>query len=94
MTGNQWIAPKFCKFWLTRKPFKVLQSFRIPQDLESARFGILQQLLLSFLEILKIISTQFSVVKEGVCVDIFWNTQLLSNLYELLIFLLVLDQVK
>ena len=34
----------------------------MPQDFESAGSGILQKLQLSFLEILKILGTQFSVV--------------------------------
>ena len=46
--------------------FKVLQNSGIPQDFESAGFGILHRLLLSFLEILKFLGTQFSVVhREG-----------------------------
>ena len=58
-----WILTGF-----SRKPFKALQNSGIPQDLESVRFGILQKLLLSFLEILKVLSTQFSVVhRAGGC---------------------------
>ena len=53
---------------------KVLQNSGIPQDFES---GILHKLLLSFLEILKFLGTQFSVVNVGGGgggrVDIFWN---------------------
>ena len=50
---------------ILRKLFKVLQNSGIPQDLEPARFGILQKLLLSFLEILEFLSTQSSVVHRG-----------------------------
>ena len=57
------------------KPFKILQNSGIPQEFESAGFGILHKLLLSFLEILKFLGTQFSVVHRG-CVDIFWNSPL------------------
>ena len=57
--------------------FKVLQNSGIPQDLESAGFGILHKLLLLFLEILKFLGTQFSVVHWG-GVDIFWNSPLHS----------------
>ena len=45
--------------------FKVLQNSEIPQDFESAGFGILHKLLLSFLEILKFLGTRFSVVHGG-----------------------------
>ena len=51
-----------------------MQISGIPQDFESARFGILNKLPLSFLEILKFMGTQFSVVHGGV--DIFWNSQI------------------
>ena len=45
---------------------KVLQNSGIPQDFESAGFGILHKLLLCFLEILKFLGTQFGVVhREG-----------------------------
>ena len=49
------------------KPIKVLQNSGIPQDFDSAGFGILQKLLL---EILKFLGTFFSVV-YWVCVNIF-----------------------
>ena len=55
------------------KPFKFLWNSGIPQDFESAGSGILQRLQLSFLEILKFLGTQFSVVHGG-GVDIFWNS--------------------
>ena len=55
------------------KPFKVLRNSGIPQDFESAGSGILQKLQLSFLEILKFLGTQFSVVHGGGG-DIFWNS--------------------
>ena len=61
-----------------RNSTKIIQSLEncgIPQYLESATFGIQQKLLLSFLEILKFLSTQFSVVHRG-GVDIFWNSPL------------------
>ena len=45
--------------------FKVLQHSGILQDFESAGFGILHKLLLSFLEILKFLGTQLSVVHGG-----------------------------
>ena len=65
---------------LTRIPensFKVLQNSGIAQDFESAGFGILHKLLLSFLEILKFLGTQFSVVHSGGGgMDIFWNSPL------------------
>ena len=65
-----------------RKPFKVLQNSGIPQDSQPVRFGVLQKLLLSFLAILKVFSTQFSVVHRGV-VDIFWNSPLcLASVYK------------
>ena len=47
------------------KPFKFLRNSGIPQDVESAGSGILQELQLSFLEILKLLGTQFSVVHRG-----------------------------
>ena len=52
LTGDPWISPKFCEFWpgSPGQPFKVLQNSGIPQDFEWAGFGILQKLLLSFLE--------------------------------------------
>ena len=66
---------------------KFLRNFGIPQDFESAGSGILQKLQLSFLEILKFLGTQFSVVHRGGgggvgggggerwgCVVIFWNS--------------------
>ena len=61
--------PKF--LWILtripRKSFKVLQNSGILQYLvELAMFGILQKLLLSLLEILKLLSTQFSVVHTTV----------------------------
>ena len=58
------------------KPFKILQNSEIPQDSKSAGFGILHKLLLSFLEILKFLGIQFSVVNRG-CVGIFWNSPLI-----------------
>ena len=67
---------------LTRIPgrsFKVLQNSGIPEDFESAGFGILHKLLLPFLEILKFLGTQFSVIHRGGGEgggDIFWNSQL------------------
>ena len=74
-------SPKFFEFFLilTGIPgnsFKVLQNSGISQDFESAGFGILQKLLLSFLEILTFLGTQFSVVHKGGGggVDIFWNS--------------------
>ena len=77
MTGNPSISPKFCEFLpeFDENHSEILQNSEIPQDLESVRFGILQKLLLSFLEILKVLSTEFSVVRRGV-VDIFWNIPL------------------
>ena len=44
---------------------EVLQYSEIPQDFESAWFGILHKLPLSFLEILKFLGTQFIVVHGG-----------------------------
>ena len=59
------------------KPFKILQNSGIPQDSESAGSGITYKLLLPFLEILKFLGTQFSVVHGGGGgVDIFWNSPL------------------
>ena len=63
------------------KPFKILQISGIPEDFESAGFGILHKLLLSFLDILKFLGTQFSVVHRG-CVDTFWNSPLQSTKLE------------
>ena len=64
MTGNPQISPKFCKFLtgILGNPFKFLRNFGIPQDFGPAGYGILQKLQLSFLEILKFLGTQFSVV--------------------------------
>ena len=45
--------------------FKVLQNSGIPQDFESAGFGILYKLLLPSLEILNFLGTQVSVVHGG-----------------------------
>ena len=57
-------SPKFCKFLtgIPGNPFKFLRNFGIPQDFGPAGYGILQKLQLSFLEILKFLGTQFSVV--------------------------------
>ena len=65
-----WNSKNFTKIlWiLTRipgKPFKILQNSGIPQASESAGFQILYKLLLPFLEILKFLGTQFSVVDGG-----------------------------
>ena len=59
---------------ILRKLYEVLQNSGI-SNLESARFGILQKLLLSFLEILNFLSLQFSDIYRGY-VDIFWNNPL------------------
>ena len=58
------------------KTIQNLQNSGIPQDFELAGFRILHKLLLSFLEILKFLGTQFSVVHGGGGggVDSFWNT--------------------
>ena len=65
-------SPNLCEFdQNSTKPFEVLSG--ILQALELARSGILENLLLSFFEILKCLVTQFSVVHRG-CVDIFWNS--------------------
>ena len=48
------------------KPFKVVRNSGIPQYFESTGFEILPKLLLSFLEILRFLGTQFSVVHKGV----------------------------
>ena len=73
-----WKSMNFLQtFWILtgipRRPLKVLQNSGISQAFESPRFGILQKLLLAFLEILKFLGTQFSVV-PSVYVDIFWNS--------------------
>ena len=52
--------------------FKVLQNSGIPQDFELAGFGILHKLLLSFLEILKFLGTQFNVVHRYPGSEIFY----------------------
>ena len=49
----------------SRKTFKILQNSGIPQEFESAELGILDKLLLSFLEMLKFLDVQFSVVHKG-----------------------------
>ena len=54
------------------KLFKVLQNSGIPLDLESAAFGMLHELPLYFLDIMKFLGTQFSVVHR----DTFWNNPL------------------
>ena len=76
--NNQWtwleiheFPPNFVNF--NRNSRKTIQSLGIPQDFESAVFGILQKLLLSFLEILNFLGIQFSVVHGGGG-DIFWNS--------------------
>ena len=58
---------KFCLFLIgiPAKPFKLLQNSGIPQDFDSAVFGILHKLPLSFLEILKFLGVQFSVAHGG-----------------------------
>ena len=75
LTGIPRVFLKFCEFFteIPAKPFKILQNSGIPQEFESAGFGILRKLLLCFLEILKFLGTQFGVVHR-VCVDIFWNS--------------------
>ena len=76
MTGNPQISPKFCKFLPEfQENHSFLRNSGIPQHFESDGSGILQKLQLSFLEILKFLGTQFSVVHRG-CVDIFWNSPL------------------
>ena len=66
--------------------FKVFRNSGIPQDFESAGFGILYKLLLSFLEILKFLGTQFSVVHGGGGgggggLDILWNSAIFFACY-------------
>ena len=68
LTGNPWISTKFCEFWLEfqenhSKSCQILEFLKI---VKTAGFGILQKLLLFFLEILKFLGTQFSVVHRGV----------------------------
>ena len=58
-----------------RKSFQVLRNSGILQDFQSVGAGMLQKLLLSFLEILKFLRTQFSVLDRG-CEDIFCNSSL------------------
>ena len=61
-----------------RNSKKTIQRFaknsRIPQDFESAGFRILQTVLLSFVEILKFLGIQLSVVLGEGGGDIFWNS--------------------
>ena len=60
------------------KPFEVLKNSGIPQGFESGSFEILHKLLLlSFLEILKFLGTQFSILQlggGGGRLDILWNS--------------------
>ena len=73
-TGLCKFHPNFWNFdQNSRKFIEVLQKSGIPQNFESAGSGILHKLLLSILEILKFLGTQFSVVHWG-GVDIFWNS--------------------
>ena len=79
--GNaQWVWLEIRKFpqifmnfnWNSRKTIQILRNSGIPQDFELAGSGILQKLQLSFLEILKILGTQLSIIHgRG---DIFWNS--------------------
>ena len=59
LTGIPWIFPKI--LWILTgipgKSLKILQNSGIPQEFESAGFGILHKLLLSFLEIMKFLGT-------------------------------------
>ena len=55
-----------------------LHEYKDLGDFESAGVGILQKLLLFFLEMLKLLGTQFNVVHRG-CVDIFWNSAMHSG---------------
>ena len=76
---NSTTFPKnFVNFdWISSKTYKTLRNSGIPKDVESAVFGMLHKLLLSFLEILKFLGTQFSVVHRGgggAVLDIFWNS--------------------
>ena len=59
--------PKILRFLtgIPGKPFKFLRNSGIPQDFELAGSGILQKLQFSFLEILKFLGTQLSVVHGG-----------------------------
>ena len=57
---------------IPQKPFKVLHILELPNILKSAVFGILQKLLLSFLEILKFFRCPIQGSPWG-CEDIFWN---------------------
>ena len=68
LSKPDWKSMSFQKsFWILtgipRKPFKILQTSGIPQDCETAGFGILQKLLLFFLEILKFLGAQFKVTQ-------------------------------
>ena len=74
--------------WNSSKTIQNLAKSGIPKDFESARFGILDKLLLSFLEIRKFSGTQFSGVHRRVGVDIFWNSQ-----FEISIFMFVAASV-
>ena len=49
----------------SKKTIQILQNSGIPQDCETAGIGILEKLLLFFLEILKFLGTQFSAVHRG-----------------------------
>ena len=74
LTGIPRISTKFCEFWQEFQE-NHLQNSGIPQDSESVGFRILYKLLLPFLEILKFLGTQLSVVHGGDGgLDIFWNS--------------------
>ena len=66
MTGNPQICPQILDILtgIPGKPFKFLRNSGIPQYFEPPGSGILHKLQLSFLEILKILGTQFSVVRR------------------------------
>ena len=82
----QWVWPEIHKFptnfvnfnWNSRKAIQFFRNSGIPQKFESAGSEILQKLQFSFLEILKFLGTQFSVIlRRGV--DIFWNSPLVNS---------------
>ena len=73
LTGIQWISPNFVNF--DRNSRKTIQNLsKFWNSPRMSKVGILHKLLLlPFLEILKFLGTQFSVVHRG-GVDIFWNS--------------------
>ena len=88
LTGIPWILWIWSEFQQNQN----WQNSGIPQDFESAGFGILYKLPLSFLDIMKFLGTQFSVVHlGGGGGDIFQNSPLYYKFFVFVSCIWILD---